>query len=453
MRELLQRALRTFGSPFKTRRARNPERSAEETLESQTGPFQSETKEVVQVTSAAQDNAGRLNSTGILPEEPILPKIRIPPTGSTGPVSENVQNPHQAEPDGPQLTEGASRVVTAKDGAKDCLALLLTKELVAEFNQMIDQGRTLEAARQKLDEVTNNATIAELEGEELSQRIEITDDPELQRELTKKIEIQAQIYVDNSERKESLRQAVGIRRRNFEYTQELFHEIFRRALEETDLLTPPSAEVDSRSPSRTVRSRQDSVASVKMDESNISASELFRNATHEDLERKRQAVQELQIAFDNRQDDYERELEQFERAVANGKTNCTRSLFDRLALETVQDITRALINAEADQESALGRAKALGLDINVADQESNFISDISDGYRESQEASMNAALDRKFIQTWSATIVSSQPMELDEHQEPDEWDAKTVGISDSISLVDFTRNRKRIDRWREMCGH
>lgn len=457
MREVIQKALRTFGSPLRTWRERNPRRNAEETLESQIGPFQSGEKEEAQLTSASKDNAALLpKPISTLPEEVITPK-RIPPsralTRSEATSEDSRQSTQETSDgkDGPQLTEGPSRVVMASDGTKDCMALLLTKRLITEFNHITDQTRKLGITEKELREVTSEAVTAGLEAKELRRELESTEDPNMIKDISENIETQTQIFKANSARRESLMSLVSVYRGNLKYEQDVFQNIFRRALKDANLENLSKVKIESLSPSGAVQDRQDSIAVSETDGSIVTVEELLRRNVYEDVEETRQAVQERQAKFDNRKVSYERALEDFLCDLSNGDTDWTQSIFDCHGVEGTRRITRALIDAEADYASAVARAKALGVHINADDQESNFISDISDGYYESQEASMRGAVDRTSIQYWTESIVASQPEELEEPQEPDDWDAKTIGISDSVSQVDGSRNRKRIDRWREIC--
>lgn len=461
--------LRTFGSPFKINRVRNPRRNAEETLESQTGPFQSGSKEEAELTYAPQHNSALLaKPISNLPQEVGTAKDIPPSKASTRSAakvqSDDYRQSPPASPDGRnglQLTEGSSRIVMANDGTKDCMALLVSEELIRELNYITEETRKLEIAERKLSKATRDARNAEREAQAIEAEVaeaESTKNPELVKDLLESIETQTKIFDEKTARKGSLSSLVFIHRQNLKHGQNVFQDIFRNALRGIELPSLPTNEIENLGPSVAVEDDQESIAESETDESIVSVDKLFRRNASHDIMTAGYALRQRRAQFDNRQNDYESELERFQFARANGTTSCTQTLFDCLAFEGVQQLTRALINAEADQESVLERARALGILQNEYDQESNFISDISDGYHESEEASLQAAVDRTFIRSWTDNIVHSPPeeleelQELEEGQEPDEWEAKTIGISDSISVVDYSRNRERIDRWREFCG-
>lgn len=446
-------------------RERNPHRTAEETLESQTGLSQTGSKDEVKSTSASKASTASIaKPISILSGEKLTAPKRTPlsrastRSGAESTSEDLRQSPlreHSGE-DGPQLTEGPSRIVMASDGTKDCMALLLTERLITEFNTITEETRKLGIAEKELHEATFKANMAELTARELKAKLEKTEDPNSINDLSEKIETQNQTFVANTGQRESLAKLIAARRRNLEYTQDVFQNIFRRALENANLVNLPEVEIERPNPAEAARDQESSITASETEESVVSMEELLRRNAEDDLDYTRQNLADWRIAFDNRQVKYERALEEFHCALDEETTSCTQSLFDCQAVVSTQKLTRGLINAEADYESAVQRAKALGVLINAIDQESNFVSDISDGYPVSQEAYERPPVDRAIIEFWSESIVVPGPEELEEleePQEPDDWDAKTIGISDSVSVVDHSRNRKRIDRWREMCGH
>lgn len=461
MREFLQRVVRTFGSPFKAKRERNPHRSAEETLESQTGPLQTGQNDEAQLTSASNDNATSfvkpisILSRGESVTSNKIPRSRASTGYTTQSKSEDPWQLPQMEDHGKDrshLTDGPSRIIMASDGTKDCAALLLTERMIKEFNQIIDETRKLEIAEKELRQARFKASTAEMTIKELNAELERTEDPSLKKDLSEKIETENQTFVANAGQRESLTELIKAYKGNLEFAQDVFQNIFRRALKDTNLLNLPEVAVDGYNPPEAARDRQDPTTVSETDQSIVSVEELLRRNACDDLEYMRENLMYAQAAFDGRHVRYERALYEYQIELDEGTTSCTQSEFGRLAVERTRTLTRELIDAEADYEEALQRAKALGVLMVQVDQESNFVSDISDGYHISDEASMRVAVDTTFIQDWNDSIVTCGPEELEEPQEPDDWDAQTVGLSDSVSVVDYSRNRKRIDRWREMCG-
>ncbi|KAL8697888.1 MAG: hypothetical protein Q9201_006874 [Fulgogasparrea decipioides] len=63
--------------------------------------------------------------------------------------------------DGPSYTDGDAQIVMANDGLKDCLALLLTAEMVAKVNQVATRARRLECITGSLRKAKQEVTSAE----------------------------------------------------------------------------------------------------------------------------------------------------------------------------------------------------------------------------------------------------------------------------------------------------
>lgn len=453
MREFLQRALRTFGSPFKVKRERNPHRSAEETLESQTGPLQTGQKDEVQPTSASIDDAASIaNKT---------PLSRASTRDGAKSTSEGSRRSSLMEP---ELTEGGCRIVRASDGRKDCWALLMTPEMIEGFKEITEEISKLDRAQMELDEVKSIVGKAEEDIIELAEALEMTSNADRKDDIREEAQTHKDTYHAKTREQELLEVGVMAHSTNLKYAVKRFHEIFKYALQDTVLwprseveieTSPPEGEIETDRPSRAVRDNADSTTASETDESIVSVEELFRRNARDDLQYARRNLDEWENAFENRHDKYRWAHENYLEAVWEGNTSDTQTVFDHQAFEGKRDITRGLIKAEAYYEKAMNRAKALGVLKNDYYQESNFASEPSDGdYGLESGAQYNLCpFDREFIENWNDEVDDSGRDEPQEPPEPDDWDAKSIGFSDSISCVDWTRNRKRLDRWQETLGH
>lgn len=459
MRGFVQRVIRTLGLPFKSRRERNSFRDIKETWESQTRPLQMRQKDGAQLTNGSTRIAtSTANPISILSiDESVAPRTIPPSRASTRHTTESKnEDPrqlHQKEyhgEDESQLTDGPSRVVMAFDGTKDCVALLLTERMITELTEITEETRRINVAEIELREASLKASMAERTAKELNAELAKTEDPNLINDLSSQIETQKEIFSANTSESESLTEVITARSRNLKYGQIAFQNIFRRALEDANLSSLLEVKTETVNPSGAAKDSKDSITVPETDESMVTAEELLRRNAYDDWEYTRDNLAYAQSAFDNRQVKYDRALMLYQERLDEGTTSCTQSEFGRLAVGRTRKLTRALIDAETDYVDAAQRAKALGILMNEVDQESNFVSDISDGYHTSGEASMQAAVDRTFIEYWSDNIVGFGLEELEEPREPDDWDAETVGISESVSVIDHSRNRKRIDRWRKM---
>ncbi|KAF7951875.1 hypothetical protein EAE96_007172 [Botrytis aclada] len=151
--------------------------------------------------------------------------------------------------------------------------------------------------------------------------------------------------------------------------------------------------------------------------------------------------------LDNWKHHYEEEYAEYARAVKNGTMEPARSFFDLTLLQEHQGAIEGVIEAENDYEKARGRVRVLDVVLSDIYQSSGFANCPDDGYRISMEEAMVDDVDREWILDWMENNDKSVEFETGE----DEWEAKSIGLDDSVSVVAKVRERKRIDRWGEMC--
>ncbi|KAF5867683.1 uncharacterized protein Bfra_010652 [Botrytis fragariae] len=151
--------------------------------------------------------------------------------------------------------------------------------------------------------------------------------------------------------------------------------------------------------------------------------------------------------LDNWKHYYEDEYAEYARAVKNGTMEPARSFFDLTLLQEHQGAIEGVIEAENDYEKARGRVRVLDVVLSDIYQSSGFASCPDDGYRISMEEAMVGDVDREWILDWMERNDDSVAFQADE----DEWEAKSIGLDDSVSVVAKGRERKRIDGWGKMC--
>ncbi|TAQ89439.1 hypothetical protein B7494_g2200 [Chlorociboria aeruginascens] len=167
----------------------------------------------------------------------------------------------------------------------------------------------------------------------------------------------------------------------------------------------------------------------------------------DDMHTKARLVREAQDKINNWQFYYENEYHAYCRCVEEGRMEPARTEFDLTLLTEAREAQKELGIAEKEYGEARQHIKSLGVLLDDIDQESDFENYQDDGYRESMEADIIGRVDRTFIEKW-----------MDEEEdrpghsiECDDWEAKTIDLCDSISVVAEGKERKRIDRWRSMC--
>ncbi|MCJ1369659.1 hypothetical protein MMC20_000871 [Loxospora ochrophaea] len=351
-------------------------------------------------------------------------------------------------------TEGPEKVVLVDS----CPALLLTQLLVEILNRTFVTSKRVNQAEQKYELAKSNVEDAQILLENFLALIESVDD-EAERdriqEETGKIQEDLQKL---SRERDQLNNQFSIHKLNLSFLQEQASDRLENALGQAKLLVESSALEKSYTQVAGSETRR-SDPSVQSEDSIISLETLHRLATMEELYEREQVLGAVQHHFHDRHEEYEAELEQYYRAVCEGTCDMTRSDFDAHDVLKGSCLTRGFIEAEAAYKSVRSRARILGLIGNDPYQESGFVSEEGDGYGSdfSNAYSGDATEgkpERNFIEIWLDAVEDAEDGEdEDEERGGDEWEAREIGLSDSISCVEEGSARLRIDRWHEKCKH
>lgn len=360
----------------------------------------------------------------------------------------------------PPCTEGSSRIVMTDDGSKNCLALLLTSAMITDMNEVLSGTRKVNRLEYQIDELNRENTHAEIDLEYFLADIEaLSEGPDRavkEANIRRNMKDTEERSQQAAARKKVLEEALHWEKRNQEFSHDKIREIFQEALSEARLLEvdEQSAELEEEQPKGSeIPCPQNPGCSNESVETIISTDELNRRVTYEEVETCRQRFLSLKDEFGNREAFYDSEFRDYQEVIADGSCVVSQSEFDRIFVRNISVLTRALIDAEAAYEDALRRARALRIIGNDFDQESDFVDHKDDGYRESFEADLAAGADRFFIHQWMEVTEESENQEDDPLiDETDEWNARPVEISDSISMVAEGRDRVRIDRWCKTSG-
>ncbi|KAL8675121.1 MAG: hypothetical protein Q9168_000492 [Polycauliona sp. 1 TL-2023] len=379
-------------------------------------------------------------------------------------------------PNGPPYTEGAAQIVLASDGLKDCLALLLTAEMVTKISQIATRSRRLEFIRKDLRKVKREV---ESEKNMIAYKTDALQDTNDQAEIAK---IHEEISNTRSRLAaavqcvEAIEEEVLTLTDNLAFSREQCQEMLEDVLGREDLLEVADPEISGEVDPTVSRGSRYSVEHPLGEEGvppverqgageeiiNVQLEDVVRRTAKEDFEEKRNHFYTLDEAFEHRQENLVAEKAEYLRRVEEGTCELSQTDFDLLALEDFQRLTANLRHAEMEFEDAFKRAKQLGvLDEHDAYYQQSVFSEWSGGYPMSMEDAMVGCAPTKRIDFWQDRVDESQGAGLEPWGNPElepedrameDCDVKSVAISDSWSCVDWTRNRRRIDRWREIAG-
>ncbi|KAL8848035.1 MAG: hypothetical protein Q9221_006940 [Calogaya cf. arnoldii] len=377
---------------------------------------------------------------------------------------------------GPPYTEGEAQIVRASDGSKDCLTLLLTQEMVTKISQIATRSRRLEFIRKDLRKMKREVESEKNMVEYKTDAIQDTNDQAKIAQINEEIGHTQKRLAAAVKCVDAIEDEIMTLTDNLAFAREQCQEMLEDVLVREDLLEVPDLEVAREvDPTMScgsnysveqsvIREGAQAVEIQGGEEGTISVQleDVVRRTAKENFEEKRNIFYTLDEAFEHRQENLAAEKAEYLRRVQEGTCDLSQTEFDLLALEDFQKLTANLRHAEEEFEEAFKRAKQLGvLDEHDAYYQQSVFSEWSGGYPMSMEHAMVDCAPIKRIGYWQDRIDESQGTGLEPWGNPEldpedrameDCDIRSVAISDSWSCVDWTRNRRRIDRWRELAG-
>ncbi|KAL8738580.1 MAG: hypothetical protein Q9181_000631 [Wetmoreana brouardii] len=380
----------------------------------------------------------------------------------------------------PEILHGPSQVFATDFLGKSHLAILVTTEMVDYLNEVAVENNKLERLKEKLEKVDREVDFAAHNVEYLESLIPDTESQETIDRLHKDIEYHQNNLKKYKARRDVLQPHVSDLKRNVDYLRALSQSSFRKVLTEGGLVKtveeieaeeiPDEEDMDEevdRSPSTDGRPdpTSDEVDDFTYSDvsSEVSIEELARRAAGEEVKQRHAELLQAQEEFDERNQAYAQQNARFQQMVDDGEAPMTQTEFDHCGIDATRALGQDLSIAEHAYEDALARRNKIGP--NNWDQESGFTEDY-DGYPLSWEGDGIAAAPTDLIYTWLEDIpeVENVPDIEDlaeggggefgqkDQEDVEDWDIRSARMSDAWSCRDWTRNRKRIDRWRAITG-
>ena len=133
----------------------------------------------------------------------------------------------------------------------------------------------------------------------------------------------------------------------------------------------------------------------------------------------------------------------------------TQTDVDLKCLQKKQKVTREVIEAEEAYDRAEQDAENLGLGDILADPQAYYWGEIHNKFApRTPKISSMVPVDGPRIEAWMASVpdFGVQRLEVAESAEVDEWEAKSVEVFESVSLVAYDVYRKKIDNWQELSS-
>ncbi|KAL8766086.1 MAG: hypothetical protein Q9209_007052 [Squamulea sp. 1 TL-2023] len=364
---------------------------------------------------------------------------------------------------------GPSRIVLAKHDNEDCPALLVTKEVIWRMAGISEETRKVERLEHKVEKLERKVTH---DMNCVGHNENLLEDAVSQDEVDRLQKVAGDPHINVApykDRLEILKNELADARQNQAYLQGLFQDSLMKALTDTGLLKDHNEQVDGEaeddeSPESELELYPDETQSIQSEISDISLEELNRRATSEELRLRHAELLEAENQFEMRHENYDLTKARYLDMLREGECEMTPTEFDHCDVEATRELTKELRLAEEAYEEALARRNALGP--NESDQESGFVDDEDDGYRLSFENDGSASAPTKFIRKWlegipdvedipdmeALDMTSNAQCGRARQEGDDDCDIRSARMSDGWSCRDWTRNRRRIDRWRTIAG-
>ena len=375
----------------------------------------------------------------------------------------------------PLFTEGPSRFSSAKDGSRDCVALLVNESLINKLQDLFNENRDLRLLDGSLHHARQDIKDIERSIQRAQEYLETAESDERADECRKTLEQRGQELMQTRQRKDELEKEFEVIKTNHELSTNHTQWVLETAMREANLQGP-----EKPLPASLVRQEEEEsneydteaiegngeisahttptaspTASVAGDQAGLPTSPeiLERQVAKDDFVQREQALDIVQVKFDNQRQNYQENLTKYQLKFEAGATVMSRSAFDRRSVQYGQQLTRALIDAEEAFEEAREHALALGAISSNYGQDFYYGAEYEESWPENKIVEYNASPDWSFVEGWMADIpAASIQADDDDPMEIDEWDAEEVDVNDSISMVDCDDYRQDIDRYRRICA-
>ncbi|KAI6843340.1 hypothetical protein KC332_g3580 [Hortaea werneckii] len=357
------------------------------------------------------------------------------------------------EPD--DYTEGPARLVAASDGIKDCAALLLTWELSARIQQVVQAQRDHHRSRQK--------AVRQLE-------VALNFEMDLETEIANH-DLGFLCWRLKSSPTKGLSQAADFQRTSetaaLAEVQSAVTVVLEEAFVHAQLVTsdiagmPDLPDLDLQTEYLNYRSTQHEdgdntnaygVAPLDTNDEHLQAAPLSEEEQKKkdpaDLFYTAQArLLKAQDAFDSREARREQEWQANVDAGTRGEEvrDATPEDFDIRWLKHVQELTREVIDAEAELAEAKRAALEAGIDVANDEADSGFLDDVEDGCLLSKEQELVDTAAGSTVKGWLDRLPSDKldsPV-LRSDADVDEWETRTGKAYEVASAREAVRDNTR----------
>ena len=356
------------------------------------------------------------------------------------------QDPHLTPA---QYTDGPSRIVKVNDGTKDCIAFMLTEETVMLLADVIRKRKGVRSLVHNYQKISHIAGTGQDFLDYAPVMLEEATSQEEYHNLTKDIERRQLEISRDVERRDCLEKQLHSKEQDLNDSRDHLEDDLERMLVEAKLAHDHGQDRIYLEMMSSTDIPEDDEMSAQ--QSPTAETELADPDLMEDVWSARQRLFEAQVEFDELPELQEQQKRQYRCLRREEQADFPESELDLLQLQDARRATRALIEAEEAFKEVRARVHGDGIFSNDIDSEITLSEYTSMGSGAGYDpALMNPSFEPTRVQAWAEKVSQCQGQE-DTDPEVDEWDSRTVTVSDSISVIAEGNERRLIDRWECIC--
>ena len=367
-----------------------------------------------------------------------------------------------------QFTDGPVRLVMAHDGTKNCIAVLLDKELVQTIQDLAPRQQEVFDKQRAFDKAEFDVRDIKVYGQQPEKlegvrrrALEIeTEQKDLERDIPKLFQAQQRCEVLRAGLLKPVHELKDLRNHVQRELVQAFDEAGLLDIKVTKTSVVPKNE--TRNGTRMSESEYSTSSSSHTCSSEGLTKKSYANETcrvesnREDrryqaineLNRTREVLMEAQYRLDCRKQHYNEDLVSYQENGGEDFWKFTMTEFDNRQVEIGRILSRELIEAE----SAYDRAMSVVHDVHASSEaESSYYGEYFEPSLMGIGSEVLENAIRPRVEDWQASLVDSTNTENLEPVAVDQWDAESVDVSDSRSAIASDHYyRKRIDIWKDM---
>lgn len=376
------------------------------------------------------------------------------------------------------LTDGPAKIIRSHDGIKICLALVLSNEVVETARKVDVRQREVGALDSHLHEAYDSLSKAK-RNLNLLQKAETgsADNGEQDGAAHGLLDVATEQVAQAEKRCKDLKFDISCGNTFLNVERTNMQSLLMDALRPAGLLDPPKPQTEISQSDQVLKTAS---AVNRVYEGLGSRSSITYEAESEgdhprslhsqensdpwaiidELQERVYHYREVTDLFERRHSFYEANVLGWKQARLANPDIITRTELDLAHLEADRKNTRAVIEASEALHETREYAKALGM-LNPDVDDYDPLRDVFDWYEEDgngeSDASEYTPLDERQInrlQQWILNVeIEEVPDDRPPKREIEDWDAKSVAISESQSmLAPPGAKRRKIQHWRNACG-